>query len=157
MIYIIIMLGIALIDIIIKYGIENITDGKFPRIMPHTKGNILIHRFHNKGLPFGFLKKHKELVRLLPLSITCMLIGKLSVILPRRRESRIKKLSYAMIIGGSISNLCDRFFRGYVVDYFSFNKIKLKKFRNIIYNLGDIAIIAGCGLLAVSKVFCRKK
>ncbi len=157
MIYIIIMLGIALIDIIIKYGIENISDGSFPRVMPHTNGNILIHRFHNKGLPFGFLKKHGELVKLLPLSITSMLIGKLSVILPLKREKRIKKLAYAMMIGGAISNLVDRFFRGYVVDYFSFGKIKLKKFRNIIYNLGDVAVIAGCLLLALNRVFDKRK
>ena len=44
-----------------------------------------------------------------------------------------------MILGGGISNLIDRLFRGYVIDYIDINNI----FKYPIFNLADIFIVIG--------------
>ena len=58
----------------------------------------------------------------------------------------MNKLSLALVIGASLSNLYDRYVRGYVVDYFSLRFGPLKK---VVFNLGDIFIFLGSGLQAV--------
>ena len=47
------------------------------------------------------------------------------------------------MILGSASNLIDRFTRGYVVDYFSFNKFVPKRIKETVFNIGDICILIG--------------
>ena len=59
-----------------------------------------------------------------------------------------------MLLGGAVSNTCDRMTRGYVVDYLGFN-VKSKKLSNIIFNLSDFFIMAGA-LLSVSSVSEKK-
>lgn len=56
----------------------------------------------------------------------------------------VTKLGLALVIGGSLSNLYDRFVRRYVVDYFSFQFGVLKK---VVFNLGDLFVFFGSGLL----------
>lgn len=51
-----------------------------------------------------------------------------------------------MVIGGSLSNLYDRYIRGYVVDYFS---LRFGPLKEVVFNLGDIFILLGAGLQAV--------
>ena len=51
------------------------------------------------------------------------------------------------MIGGAFSNLFDRFFRGYVVDYLYIDKEPVSK---VIFNLGDVFIAAGTVLAGLS-------
>lgn len=53
------------------------------------------------------------------------------------------KISLIMIISGGTSNLTDRIFRGYVVDYIDINQI----FKYPIFNMADISIVLGVILL----------
>ena len=54
------------------------------------------------------------------------------------------------MIGGACSNLFDRFFRGYVVDYLYINKEPASK---VIFNLGDVFIAGGTVLAGLSGLF----
>lgn len=54
-----------------------------------------------------------------------------------------KRLALSFVILGSASNLIDRFTRGYVVDYFSFNKFVPKRIKETVFNIGDICILIG--------------
>jgi signal peptidase II len=56
-------------------------------------------------------------------------------------------MSSSLIVGGGMSNLLDRIFRGYVVDY-----IQLSFFPPA-FNLSDFCICAGCILLSVHTLF----
>ena len=58
----------------------------------------------------------------------------------------LQKLAMSMVIGGSLSNLYDRYIRGYVVDYFS---LRFGPLKEVVFNLGDIFILLGAGLQAV--------
>ena len=54
-----------------------------------------------------------------------------------------------MTIGGALSNLYDRVFRGYVVDYFS---VQWKGLKKVVFNLGDMFIFLGAMMIAGAQV-----
>lgn len=130
-------------DLGLKWLIERRKPDEFPKPLNHTKGKILLYRNHNSGFPFGFMERHGELVRGLPLAVTSGLVGALLVLM-QQKGKRWQKLGLSLVIGGSFSNLYDRFFRRYVVDYFSFQFGFLKK---VVFNLGDLFVFIGSGLL----------
>lgn len=124
------------IDIVIKYAINSMDNKDLPR---NIANKIEIDKFHNKGLPFGKLKENQRVVKYVPIFITSVLLGGLSFLLPKK-GNKIKKISLGLIIAGSLSNIFDRFTRGYVVDYI---RIKIKGLDKVIFNLGDIFIVLG--------------
>ena len=124
------------LDLVIKYAINSMDKKDLPR---NIAGKIEIDKFHNKGLPFGKLKENQRVVKYIPVFITSVLIGGLSFLLPQKGK-KIKKLSLSLIIAGSLSNIFDRFTRGYVVHYI---RIKVKGLDKVIFNLGDIFIVLG--------------
>ena len=145
MIFVIIIGVLAGIDLIIKYGIEKLPDINFPRPFKYAKEKITIHKFHNSGFPFGFMKKYPQIIRSIPLIITSGILGVFSYLLPKKGNI-VLKTGLAIILGGSISNLYDRFIRKYVVDYFSIN---IKPIKKVIFNLGDIFIFLGSIILTI--------
>lgn len=126
----------------LKHKVEKQEPESFPRPLPGTRDRIWVYRNHNKGFPFGFMEKHEELVRLIPLVLTSILTGSLMEMM-RTKGRKMEKLCISLTIGGSLSNLYDRYVRGYVVDYFSLHFGPLK---DVVFNLGDICILFGSGL-----------
>lgn len=136
------------IDQALKWWIEKQEPEDFPRPLKKAGGKILLYRNHNAGFPFGFLKEYGELVRMVPLVVTSMLAGVLCYLAGKKGKA-VQKTALAAVIGGSASNLYDRFVRRYVVDYFSFQFGFLKK---VVFNLGDICVFAGSGLLLILEL-----
>lgn len=124
------------IDIVVKYAINSMDNKDLPR---NIANKIEIDKFHNKGMPFGKMKENQRVVKYVPVFITSVLLGGLAFLLPQK-GNKIKKISLSLIIAGSLSNIFDRFTRGYVVDYI---RIKVKGFDKVIFNLGDIFIVLG--------------
>lgn len=58
-----------------------------------------------------------------------------------------------MILGGGISNLLDRVFRGYVVDYIDINYL----IKYPIFNLADILIVIGVLLIIGNLLFNKTR
>ena len=58
------------------------------------------------------------------------------------------KVFLIMIISGGTSNLIDRIFRGYVVDYIDINSI----FKYPVFNMADISIVLGVILLILYSI-----
>ena len=143
MLYTGIIAALSSLDLGIKWLIEQEKPEEFPKPLPHAKGKILLYRNHNAGFPFGFLEQHAELVRMLPLTVISGLAGFLTAILPQKGKT-VQKFGIAVILGGAVSNLYDRMIRHYVVDYFSIQCGKLKK---VVFNLGDIFVFLGSGIL----------
>ena len=133
------LLGIPVLDLGIKYYIEKKIDKYSEK--PILNGKILIRKVHNKGMAFNFLDSYPKAVRWITgLSGIGIIIWMLFLL--SKENIKMAKISICMAVGGAISNLYDRFFRKYVVDYFAF-KSKWKKITNITFNLGDLFIFAG--------------
>ena len=142
-----IVLALAGLDQGIKQNIEDQEDQTLPRDLPCAKGWIRLHKNHNAGFPFGVMKNRPQLVQTIPLMMTSALAGALAA-LSGRREGLAEKLGLAVALGGAVSNTWDRMVRGYVVDYFSINLGRLKK---VIFNLGDVFILLGGGVLLLHE------
>lgn len=134
--FVILIPVLTCLDLILKYAVSSFDNKDLPRTFAKK---IEIDKFHNKGFPFGKLKENQKAVKYFPVFITSILIGILSFLLPKR-GNKVKKLSLCLIIAGSLSNIFDRFTRGYVVDYI---RIKMKGLDKVIFNLGDIFILLG--------------
>lgn len=147
MIFVGLILTIMAADLYFKAKIENQQAGSFPRPLPHTAEKIRLYRSHNAGFPFGFLARYKELVCAVPLAITSALAGILYCLLQQPGRT-VQKLGVSLLIGGSLSNLYDRWARGYVVDYFS---IRLGWLKKVVLNLGDVFVFAGAVLLLLRE------
>lgn len=147
--YLLLIASLAGIDLHWKAQIDKQEKADFPRPLAHTKGKIMLHRHHNAGFPFGFLQKYGVIVRMVPLTMVSGLIGSLGYLLTKPGR-KMQKLSLALIIGGALSNLYDRFVRRYVVDYFSFQFGALKK---VIFNVGDLCVFLGTGIWLIREWF----
>jgi signal peptidase II len=145
MLYILIAIIIVASENQIKNYIDkNLKDGEGQEIL---NGRIIISKYHNKGAFLNFMENKKEIVK----TVSCIFLGLLLLLftfmLPKK-GNKLFKLGLSLVLGGAVSNVSDRFLRGYVVDYFSFN---YKKLKNIIFNLADIAIILGSFLIFLSS------
>ncbi len=134
-------------DLVMKNGIEALPDKDFPRDVPGTKGKVRLEKLHNPGFPMGTLSSRPELVRGFPLFVVSLLSGRFLLLL-RERGHVTEKLGLAAVIGGGLSNVFDRIFRGYVVDYLH---VKAGPMDRIIFNLGDAMIAGGSALIGASE------
>ncbi len=140
--------GLAALDLGIKSVIESEEDDTFPRDLPSAKGLIKVHKNHNAGFPFGFMKERPELVKGIPLMVISAMAGALCSLLQGKGKTA-QKLGLSIIIGGALSNLYDRLVRGYVVDYFSIEWNRLKK---VVFNLGDMFVFLGSAVIVAEQV-----
>lgn len=60
----------------------------------------------------------------------------------------IAKFSLCLIISGGVSNLLDRLFRGYVIDYINIEEF----FKFPIFNLADIYVVAGWIIFVITTI-----
>lgn len=153
MIYILIAITLAVVDLKIKDYIEKNKElGEEQKIL---KGKIIISKYYNKGIILNYFEDKKEMVKTISFFVLGLVLLLFTFMLPRK-GNRLFKLGLSFVIGGAVSNVYDRMNRGYVVDYFSINCKKLKKLSNIIFNLGDIFIFIGSILMLLSSFFPLK-
>ena len=105
--------------------------------------NILNLTFtKNSGAAFGI--SNNDVV--LPVSI--IIIITIIIFLILQREQTTNPMPYILILAGSIGNLIDRFFRGYVIDFININFINFPNF-----NIADISIVIGFFYLIYIIIF----
>ncbi len=148
MLYVAIILAILILDLGIKDTIEETDAASFPKELEGTNGKIVLHKNHNDGFAMGLFRSKPQLVKMVPLMVVSAVGGIFAWLYPKKGET-IDKLAIAMVLGGALSNVYDRLYRGYVVDYFS---IRWKKLKDVVFNLGDIFIFLGAGLLMVVEI-----
>ncbi|WP_348666426.1 signal peptidase II [Arsenophonus symbiont of Ornithomya chloropus] len=64
-------------------------------------------------------------------------------------HKKISNIAYAIIIGGALGNLCDRFFYGFVIDFIDFH---VNNLHWPTFNIADIAICIGAGLIILDHI-----
>lgn len=101
----------------------------------------------NTGMAFGFNKGNIKNI------IIAIFILAIVIKFIRDQIDRLDKktaVAISMVLGGAISNLIDRFFRGGVLDF-----IKISKIPN--FNLADFSIVIGWILIIIFLIdFSRK-
>ena len=109
---------------------------------PYTSIPVIKNIFHitvvfNKGAAFGILQGRTTL--LIYIGIIFILVFFL-LMKNENKNNLCFFIASGLIIGGAVSNLCDRIFLGFVVDY-----IDLRIWP--VFNLSDSGITVGAGLL----------
>ncbi|MDR1547957.1 MAG: signal peptidase II [Hungatella sp.] len=148
MVFIGIIALLAALDLLIKSAIEDQEEACFPKELEGSGGKIMLHKNHNAGFSFGYFKEHRSMVQMVPLAVASFIGGMLASLL-QRKGNILEKLALSVALGGAVSNLYDRLVRHYVVDYFSIQYGKLKK---VVFNLGDLFIFLGAGIVIVVEI-----
>lgn len=99
----------------------------------------------NTGAAFGLLSDFPVLVVL----ISLVVIAVLGYIFVKEGGSPLLDTSLALIIGGAVSNLIDRFVFGAVLDFIAFSFWPS-------FNIADACICVGAGLLILDTFWKRK-
>ena len=94
----------------------------------------------NKGAAFSIMEGQINFLILLPMVM--IIAAVIFMLVMRKKGHPVLMTSVALIAGGGIGNLIDRIALGYVVDYLDFRVFP-------IFNLADIAVCVGCGLLVL--------
>ena len=97
---------------------------------------------HNTGAAFSILSGNTFLIIIISLIILYLLY----LFILKDNKYFICNI---LLVGGILSNLIDRIFRGYVIDYLDFN---IFGYNFPIFNLADICIVIG-SILLVLKTF----
>lgn len=108
---------------------------------------------HNRGAAFSFLAGHDgwqlyffSLIAIVAAILCVYFIGKHST-------QRLFCLALSLIMAGAVGNLIDRILYGYVVDFLDFY---LGHWHWPAFNVADIAIVCGAGLLILESFLEEK-
>ena len=129
-------------DLAFKNRIDSQKDEEFPKELEGSKGKILLYKNHNDGFSFGVLRGSK-LVELVPLCLTSGIAGVWTYLMSVRGRWA-EKFAITFVLAGGASNLIDRLTKGYVIDYIC---VQWKALKKVVFNLADLFIMIGCGLL----------
>jgi len=110
----------------------------------------------NSGVIFGLFLQNNNAIVIVSLILICA-IGCWRFLLYKGKIkpqilSTLTNVALLLIIGGAISNVADRIFRLYVVDYISLDFLNFP-----IFNIADIAITLGTVLLIWEILFSSQR
>jgi signal peptidase II len=107
----------------------------------------------NTGISYGWFQNEGAVGQAILLAVKAIAVIVLAIWMARSR-SRLATVALGLIIGGAIGNAIDRLAYGAVVDFALFHvQIGGKPFNWYVFNLADVAIVAGvAGLLYDSFV-----
>ena len=162
--YILIILGVLLLDLITKSTLLYLITGgvpvagnawsvvKYPYIMSHLCDWFNIVFTWNPGTSFSMLRNLGE-------GAPWVIVGATGVIVILlffymfRRAGTYEKLPLAFIIGGALGNLIDRVRFGAVIDFLDFH---IGEWHWPAFNVADIFIVIGVGLYIINMIFRKK-
>jgi signal peptidase II len=101
----------------------------------------------NVGISFGWFQNDGQLAQIALMVVKAVAVVILAIWMARSR-TLIATVALGLIIGGAIGNAIDRFAYGAVVDFALFHvQIGGKPFNWYVFNLADVAIVAGVAAL----------
>lgn len=111
-------------------------------------------RTNNYGVSLGMFQANSVEARWALVLLTAGIAAVVLVWL--MREKRLWDiLPLAMILGGALGNIRDRYLYGYVIDYADFHIGTFRPF--MIFNLADAAITVGVVIILARALFMREK
>ena len=146
MYYFLIIIAVVILDQIIKKAV--VAAMALYESIPVIQDIFHITYIHNEGAAFSIMEGKLNILIMLPLAMIVAAI--IFMLVMRKKGHPLMLTSVALIAGGGIGNLVDRIALGYVVDYLDFRVFP-------IFNLADIAVCVGCGLLILYVLFIDGK
>lgn len=108
----------------------------------------------NRGISLGMLQATNMEMRWLLVGLTGLIA--LVVLVWMMRERLLGDiLALAMILGGAIGNIRDRYMLGYVIDYADFHIGDFRPF--LVFNIADAAITIGVVIILARSLLLREK
>jgi len=146
MIYFVIIAGIIIFDQFIKnIVVDKMSVGE---TIPVLEDIFHITYIQNTGAAFSLWQQQWLVLIVMPAIV--MAVGIVFLFIKRKTWDKFYLTSIAMICGGGLGNLIDRVLQGYVVDMFDFRVFP-------VFNIADIFICAGCGLMLIYVIFLERK
>lgn len=102
----------------------------------------------NTGAAFSLMDGFRGLLILLPIILIAAAMA--YIYMKRKKAHPVILLSLAFIAGGGLGNVIDRATRSFVVDYLDFRMFP-------VFNIADIFVCLGCGLLILYILFLDGK
>jgi signal peptidase II len=138
--WIILSIGIILIDQFTKlWVVGNIGPQDTITIMPRILDFVYVE---NKGAAFSFLANKTYGTIILSVISVLFCVGVIFYMVKFKPQNKLLLCAVSMMLGGAIGNVIDRIIRGFVVDF-----IEVKFISFPVFNVADIAITVGAGLL----------
>lgn len=131
---------IICIDQIVKLTVVN---NLYNSSMTILKGILDFTYIENTGGAYGI--GNGNIVMFIIINVIIIALITKFVISNKKEIDRYTLVSLGLIIAGGASNLIDRIFRGFVVDYIDFSP--LIKFP--VFNIADICIVVGALMIAI--------
>lgn len=136
-----ISLTVITIDQAVKYFIRHSYElGESTKLID---GLFSVTYVRNHGAAFSIMSGERAVLTVIPLVVVALGV---CYILRHPKEHFTMYLSGGLLTGGGFSNLIDRAMLGYVTDMFDLQFWP-------VFNVADIAIVAGCGILVVYILF----
>ncbi len=131
---------IALDQFIKCLVVSNMFLGESIPVLPH-----ILHLTYilNPGAAFGILENQRFFFIFIAVSLIVAIIYFYAKIV---RLEKSLQIGIALLFSGAIGNMIDRIFIGKVIDYIDFRIWP-------IFNLADIAIVFGCGIIIYKLLF----
>ncbi|PJG83915.1 signal peptidase II [Caviibacterium pharyngocola] len=104
----------------------------------------------NPGAAFSFLANHSGWQKIFFIVLAILISAMLVYFLFKNNAAqKLQNAAYALIIGGALANAADRAYHGFVVDFLDFY---WQDWHYPVFNVADIAICVGAGLLALDAI-----
>lgn len=108
----------------------------------------------NRGVSLGMFEASSMETRWLLVAVTALIAG--VVLVWMMRERLLGEIAgLALILGGALGNIRDRFEFGYVIDYADFHIGTFRPF--LIFNIADAAITIGVVIILARSLLVRDK
>ena len=134
---------IPIIGIILFIIIDQILKVLCAKDLMLIEGVLKFSNVQNTGGAFGIFNTNIIMITILNLILIALMIR--FIIIRRKYMNNLVYIGLLFLIAGGISNLIDRIFRGYVVDYIDFTQI----IDFPVFNLADIVLVVGWFLLII--------
>lgn len=144
--YFIIIAVIVALDQLVKYLIQ--VNFVLDRSIPLIDGIFHITYIQNSGAAFSLFQNKTGF--LITMQLIVITIVSIYLIKRRKKDHWCLLLSLSLIVAGGIGNLIDRAMNGYVIDFLD---IRIWP----IFNVADISVCVGCGLLVLYMFLIEPK
>ncbi len=144
-----ILLGIVMLGVDVAAKLAAVEYLKPLNSLALWEGVFHLTYVENRGAAFGMLQGARVFFIIITLVVIAAIIffaGK------NKNKSKCLNWSLTLLVSGAVGNLLDRIFRGFVVDFFDFCLIDFP-----VFNMADIFVCIGAGLLALYIIFFEGK